>query len=132
MFLLLGSSYIGHSQYYTVGVNIKTHHFKRLNHKGEKYQEWNWGVSVGHTTKEYISLELAVGRNSWNKTSILAMVGKRVGDWEGQIAVATGYRVAGHPWLRPGYFVNYQANNIKLRANHLIVTGGLYTNFNID
>ena len=116
------------AQTWQVGLTIRTVHRTKISRStGEKYNNWNPGITIGYRTKDNIAIETGFVHNSYKKLTWVTAFGYRHGDFEVQIGGATGYKSVGQPWIRPGYFVNYYSpQNIKIKLNHEIINAGLY------
>lgn len=128
LFLAMSS----HAQSINIGITIGTYHFKRVSkHTGKKYNEFNPGITIGYRASNGATIETGFVKNSHKKLTWVTAVGYRHGDWEVQIGGATGYKSVGQPWLRPGYFINYYGDPIKLKLNHEIINFGATKEFNL-
>lgn len=136
MFLgIVGNAY---SQAITVGITIRTiHRAKAPSMKAQKkckctkYNNWNPGITVGYQTRDNITFETGFILNSYKKLTWVTAAGYRYGDWEFQLGGATGYKSVGQPWIRPGYFINYFGEDVKIKLNHEIINVGTYKQINL-
>ncbi len=114
------------AQSINIGITIRTIHRSKVSKAtGEKYNNWNPGITIGYQTKNNWTIETGFVNNSYKKLTWVTAFGYRHGDWELQLGAATGYKSIGQPWLRPGYFINYYADPIKIKLNHEIINFGL-------
>lgn len=129
--LMIGMLYSASAQSINIGITIRTIHFKKLSSvTGQKYNNWNPGISIGYQTADNITFEAAVVLNSYKRWTVVGAVGYRYGDIELQLGGATGYKEFGQGWVRPGYFVNYYGRELKVKANHEVINFGVTKQLN--
>ncbi len=113
------------AQSINIGITFRTIHRDKVSRAtGEKYNNWNPGITIGYRAKNNLTFETGLVLNSYKKLTWVNAFGYRSGDWEIQIGGATGYKHIGQPWFRPGYFINYYADPFKIKINHEIINFG--------